>query len=788
MNLSQWWHDVRFAVRLAFRQPWLTGAAVLTLSLGVGANTAVVSAIRTVLLNPLGLRDADRLMTLRVRFEKLGLRHAEDSGVEFREAQAMTDVFSATAAMEGRAWTLQSNGSAARVMGRAVTPEFFRVFGQQPALGRFFSPEDRESVVLSHPFWKAEFGSDASVLGRALLLDGTPYRIVGVTSPAFHFPANAQVWTPLTLSPKRLLERGNNMSLAVFTRLRDGVPPAQAVDRMQRHVAAVKDPAAAEGRELVNLGYGIELDPLAEYIGGELRRPLLLVWAAALILLLTACANVAGLLLIRTSSRVREMAVRLALGATRWQILRQLSIESLLLGAMGGVAGLLVAAYAVAFAGRLPAPGRELLELVTLDRPLLFYGIALSLGSALVFGLAPALQLLRQSQAASMTRSRRHGFQDLFVIGQVAGALVLLTGTGLLLRSLWSVQAVRPGFDPHHLMTAYLIRPKDASDFRDRLLPALRSMPGVEAAALAYPLPFTGGGLTSLFLIRNRQPRPGEPAWHAEAYMVSPGYLRTMGIPLLHGRDFAAADIAKSPRVCLIDARTAARFFPKQDPLGQEIAMYGGWARIVGVTGVIRGTTLEEDSRPVIYYALPQAPFFEQEGIVARAAGSASIAGAVREAVRQADAGVPLFSMKTMDERIGESLGMRRVFLSLLAVFGLITLLLAAVGLHGMMGQLVGERTAEIGIRMAIGAEPRRILAEFLRRGAILGVVGLALGLLAAAFTQQFLRGLLYEVQPLDPVTFLGASALVLAALAVAGWWPALRASQIDPRDALRHE
>jgi predicted permease len=774
--------DLRFACRLMLRHPLLTVAAALTLAFGVGANTAILSVLETVLLNPLGMRHTDGVMVARVRIDKIQMRHASDSGVEFREIQSMQDAFSSAAAMENRAWNYQSGGQATRLLGQAVTPDFFRVFGEDPALGRFFTPEDRQSVVLSYAMWQSQFGGDASAIGRKIVLDDQPYTIVGVAAAEFPFPAGAQAWTPLILSPARLQQRGMNMDLAVFARLRNGVSAAQAVGRVNRYVAAL----LASTGSLAKVGYGIELDPFAVYVAGDLRGPLWLLWAAALLVLLTGCANVAGLLLTRSAGRRREIAIRLSVGATRWQIVRQLLLESLLLGMAGGVAGLCMAKLAVSLLTRVSLPGRQLLALVSLNRGLLLYGLALAMFSGLLFGLVPALQLLRESQTSAMVRSRKRWFQDAFVTAQVAGAFVLVVTTVLLLRSLWEVQQIQPGFDPQHLTTAFFTKPKNDPGFQDRLQAALQASPGVESAALAYPVPFDGGGLTSGFSIRNRQPQPGEPEWHGEAYFVSPQYLRTMRIPLLRGRDISPTDTAAAPLVCLIDRRLAERFFPNQDPIGQQIAMYGDWASIVGVVGTVRATTLEEGSRPVVYRPLVQVPFFAQSAAVVRSGLPA--AKTIREAVRRTNGSVPVFDVRTMQERIGESLGIRRILAALLSVFGGISLLLATIGLYGVIAQVVSERTQEIGIRMTLGAQPAQIVAQFARQGLRAGLLGLALGAVAAVYTQGWLASSLYHTQSLDVATFAAVAAGILVLLLAAVWWPSRRASRIDPQAALRYE
>ena len=776
--------DLKFALRLMLRHPLLTVSAVLTIALGVGANTAVLSVLETVLLNPLGMHHTADLVVARVNIDKLHMRHASDSGVEFRELHSMDDAFSAVAAMEGRNWTYQTGGQAIRLLGRAVTPEFFQVFDTAPTLGRFFTPEDRESVVLSHGLWQAQFGGDRAVLGRTVVLDDLPYRVVGVAPKDFRFPVDSAAWTPLILSQERLSKRGNNMNLLVLAHLRTGVTQRQASGRVDRYVAGLK--TAPGGSDLTKMGYGIDVEPFAVYLAGSLRNPLWLLWAAALLMLLTGCANVAGLLLTRSAGRRKEIAIRLSLGATPWQIVRQLLLESLLLGAFGGLSGLAMAGLAISLVTRMPVPGKELLALVSLDARMLLYGLALAMLSSLLFGLLPAVQLLRESQTPAMARARRRWFQDIFVTAEVGCALLLVAATGLLLRSLWNVEQIQPGFDPRHLTTAYFTKPKNDPGFQDRLQARLRNTAGIESAALVFPAPFTTGGLTSSFIIRNRARLPGEPEWHGEAYLITLEYLRTLRIPLFQGRDLLASDTAQTPAVCLIDRSMAELFFPGQDPIGQQIGMYKGWAQIVGVVGTIRADGLEETARPVVYYSLAQVPFFPQTAAVVRSVTPAG--NMIRDIVRQTNAAVPVFDVQTMEERIGESLGIRRVLALLLAVFGGISLLLAITGVYGVMAQVVSERTQEVGIRMALGAPPVEILRQFMVQGLRAGGLGLVLGAAATAYLQRWAGTLLYQVPSFDLATLATAAAGVLVVLLLAVSVPARRAASLDPQMALRHE
>jgi putative ABC transport system permease protein len=776
--------DLRFAWRLICRQPLLTLAAVLTIAAGVGANTAIYSVVQTVLLNPLGLRDADRVLVAKVNVEKIRLLHAQTSAVEFRELQEMGDTFSAVAAIEGHWWTSEVSGEATRLVGRAVTPDFFRVFNVRPEIGRFLAPEDSQTAVLSYALWQSQYGGDRSAIGQVIMLDGVPHRIAGVAPASFRFPVSAQLWTPLIMSPTRLHQRGMAMGLDVVARLKDGVSAAQARDRVNRYVEGLK--AAAGGRELVDYGYGIELQSFSNHIAGDLRKPIWLLWAAAFVVLIAACANVAGLLLTRSSTRRTEIAIRCSLGASRARIVRQLLLESLLLGLLGGAAGLGIAAVALPLFTGMTIPGGQALRLVAMNKPLLLYGLCLSLLTGVVFGLAPAIQLARGTQSSALVRGRRRRFQDVFIVLQVGGAFVLVVYAAMFLRSLWAVQQISPGFDARNLTTAYLMKPENDPGFLDRLQLELRVSPGVQSAALVYPLPFQGGGLTSGFNIRNREQRPGEPEWHGEAYLVSQDYMPMMRIPLLRGRGILDSDTAKAPQVCVIDSKFADRFFPHQDPINQEIAMYGNWARIVGVVGAIRGTTLEEGSRPVVYYSLSQIPFFPSAAVVVRSTIPAG--AAIRAAVRHTNASVPVFDVKSMEDRISESLGVRRMLPLLLWAFGGITLLLATVGLYGVVAQTVTERTQEIGLRMALGAERLQIMSQFIREGLRSGVLGLAFGVAAAIYGQKWLSGMLYQAGSFDAASFCATGAGVLCLLSLALWWPARRAARIDPYQALRHE
>jgi putative ABC transport system permease protein len=394
-------------------------------------------------------------MVATVRLENLNMRGSTTSAVEFRELSDMSDVFAAVAASEGRSWTSDQAGEPVRLVGSAVTSDYFRVFGAMPAAGRFPGPDEPASAVLSYRLWETQFGGDSAVIGRALMLDGQLHRVVAVAPNDFRFPPHAQLWTSLTFSPQRMNRRGNNMNLSLLARLKDGVSPGQAFERVSRYVDGLKTAKQIDG------SYYVDLTSFAHYTAGDMRRPLWLLWGAAFVVLLTGCANVAALLLSRVAGRRREMAIRISLGAGRGLILRQLMIESLMLGALGGAAGIGVAFAAVSVLGRAVLPAKELLDLVSIDGALLAYGLLLALMCGLVFGIAPAVQLIRDNQVKALARSRSRKLQGVFVSAEVAAALVLLIATGLLLRTLSSLGQIDPGFDPNHVSTAYLLKPKN---------------------------------------------------------------------------------------------------------------------------------------------------------------------------------------------------------------------------------------------------------------------------------------------------------------------------------------
>jgi predicted permease len=545
--------------------------------------------------------------------------------------------------------------------------------------------------------------------------------------------------------------------------------------------------ASPEGVEWRKLEYGIDVRPLSWHIAGDLRRPLLLLWSAALILLIAACANVAGVLLARAGGRRKEIAIRISLGGSRIQIVRQLLTESLILALLGGGAGVLVAAVGLQVLRHEPLPYQHMLSLVRINRRLLLYGLSLALASSIFFGIVPAMELVREQHVGAMARARRKWFQNIYIVGQVSAAMLLLVLTGLLLKSLRTIESLRPGFDPQDVTTAFVIKPSaNKGAFYDRLLSGLRSEPGVQSAALAYSMPFSGESPTSLFDIKGRHHLPGEPEWHAEAYQVSPGYFETLRIPLLRGRAISDFDSAGSAPICVIDASLAQRFFPNEDPIGREIRMYNDAARIVGVVAALRDTTLESASRPVVYYPLAQIPYFPELGIIVRS--SVAAAPLIRNAVRLANPSVPVFDVKTMEERIESSLATRSVIAWLVTVFSAISTLLAALGIHAVIAQVVTERTAEIGIRMALGARASDIFMRYVMQGLRLSIAGIAIGLGVAAGCGEWLRSFLYQVQPIDPATLVLGVLGVLGISAVAVLAPSWRASHIDPQTALRAE
>jgi predicted permease len=801
--------DLRYAARALRASPGFTLVAALTLALGVGANTAIFSVVHAVLLRPLPFAEPDRLV--RAFTVNDGIPGSM-SPPDFLDFRAQNHVFQGLAAYDALDFTLTALGEPARLPGVSVTSGFFETLGVRPLLGRTFRAEesrpDRSRVVLlSHALWRQRFGGDPGVLGRTVTLDGRSYTVVGVMPPGFDYPARRELWTPIPEDEDFTSEENRRGEyLAVIGRLR----PGATLDQAAADLAALAGRLAREHPE-TNTAIGASVASLEEHLVRDVRRPLLVLLGAVAFVLLVACANVANLLLVRASARESELAVRAALGAGRLRLLRQLLTESLLLGTIGGGVGLLLASWGAAALVRLAPPGIPRVEGVGMDGPVVVFALGVALLTALLFGTVPALQSTRPALAATLKEGgrgalgARHGARTrgLLVVAETALAVVLLVGAGLLLKSFVRLLEVDPGFRFERRLAFELQLPdsdygddarKDA--FYRSLLERLDALPGVLSAGAVTGLPLSGTNFLISFDVEGRPPaRPGQSV-AMQVRIATPEYFETMGIPLRRGRLFSDADRAAAPQVVLLSEPAVRRFFPGEDPLGKRIDL--GWTRghsetrvggeVVGIVGGVKQGGLADPFEPEIYVPHAQVPLGWLSVVLRVDGDPRGLAAAVVREVRALDPNLPVAEVKTLDDVVSQAVARPRFYLSLLALFAAIALALAAVGIFGVLSYTVAQRRREIGIRMALGAEPAAVLRSVMTGALLLAAGGLALGLLGALALTRAIRSLLFGVSAADPSTFLAVAATLAAAAALASWLPARSATRVDPASALRAE
>ena len=807
--------DIRFALRMIVKSPAFSAAVILTLALGIGANTALFSIVNSVLLNPLPYPQSSQLVAL--YGDKPGLGLGPISYPNFLDWQRSAQSFSSMAMYRHEDYNLMTTGQAERVNGLMVSAAFFTTLGIPPALGRDFLREDDHVgaapvVLLSDAFWHRHFGGSPAVVNSSIDLGGTNYTIIGVLPAGFRFhEVDRDVFTPIgQLSDANFLDRRVEMSAYAVGRLKPGVTQAQAgaeMDAIAQHLSQAYPEADK------NVGIGVV--PMKQDVVGKVQPILLVLLAAVAFLLLIACANVASLLLVRSMRRSGEFAVRRALGAGSGRVIRQLLTESVLLAGIGGLLGLLIAFVGTKTALRfLPSTLPRSSE-VSMDAKVLLFTLGVSLLSGLGFGLAPALkfsrvslqQVLRQStQGAGGARRRLHA---VFVVAQVALSIVLLVGAGLMLRSLSALLKVDPGYDPQHALTFSMSLPPHPkatpAQIRERLRQfeaQMRNIPGVEAVSITLgsrplihdsELPFWIEG----------QPKPASDNEMPQSmfYLVQPGFQRAMGLTLRQGRFISPQDNENEPVVVDVDERFARQYFPTQSPIGQHIHIeeFDVEAEIIGVVGHIRQWGPAADSLGSVevqfFYPFMQVPpkmlplVADGTAVVLRTHDDpAAVMTSVRRAVSELDPGAVIYSVETMDAVLSNSLAARRLSMLLLAAFAILALTLACIGLYGVLSYLVGQRTREIGVRMALGAQRGDVLRLILRQGVAMALAGVGLGMILSLGLTRLMSSQLFGVTPHDPLTFAGVGLLLIAVSLVACFVPALRAARVDPMAALRYE
>jgi putative ABC transport system permease protein len=815
--IADLWQDLRYGARTLMKQPVFTLIAVLTLALGIGANTAIFSVINAVLLKPLPYAQPEQLVMVYGHFPALNTNQMRLSMPEYVDFQQQTRSFAASGVMDSTGsanLAPEEGGQPERVERAMLTPEMFAVLKAAPLLGRVFTPEDAQQgqddvVVLSHGLWQRRFAGRADAVGQKLMVSGRSHTIIGVMPPGFAFPPKAEMWQPLWF-PKEMYDpqRRGARGLEVLARLKPGVSLTQAqaeLDQLGAQLTAqYPQNYRAERR------YRMIATPMLDDYVGELKPALLLLLGAVGFVLLITCANVANLLLARAAARQQEIAVRLALGAGRGRLARQLLTESVLLALAGGVAGLLLAVWGVQLLLRFAPDNLPRLGEVGLDGRVLAFTALASLVTGVIFGLAPALQSARADVNDALRESGRTGagarqqrLRNTFVIAEIALALVLLVGAGLTLKSFWRLQAVEPGFNPDGVLTMRMLLPftthrgiPERATFFRQVLERLRAMPGVASAGAVSRIPMARGNNSGTMTGENSVVGPNDPQVEVEMRWASPQYFQTMGIALLGGRDLNDADAEGTLPVAVVDESFARRFYPNEDPVGKRIKRGGPnsarpWKTIVGVVRQVRNQRLDATSLPQAYFPVLQEAdeMFNLSFAVRSSGGEPQALGpSVRAAVLAVDRNQPIFDVKPLRQIVGDSIALKRLALMLLVVFAVVAVLLAASGIYGVMAYAVTQRTREIGIRMALGAQTRDVLRLVVWQGLKLTGIGVALGWAAALGLTRLMEKLLYGVSATDPLTFL-ATPLLLAFVAVlAALVPARRATKVDPLAALRYE
>lgn len=804
-NLAQ---DLRFAWRTLHRSPGFALVTVGTLALAIGATTALFTVVNAVVLRPLPLPDPDRLVMVFERSPRGNATNAV-SHHNYVDWRARARSFDGLALLQQIPMNVVAAEEAEQVPGLLVSGEFFDVLGVPPLLGAHIRPEqDRAEgppvVVLTYELWRRRYGASPTLVGAPIPVNGAPHELIGVMPPGFSLPGiRAELFVAMRLDPTAPL-RGR--SFATVARLRAGVP----LDRAQADMSAIAAALAVE-RPDANRNWGATVVPLRDHAIAPVRGALWVLLAAVLCVLLIACANIACLLAMRASARAREMNVRLALGAGRWRLVHQLAVESLLLAGLGGVLGLLLAQAGVPaivslFPASFPLPRAEE---ITVDGRVLAGTAAVSMGAGLVFGLLPGLQAGR-NRVADVLRAGGRAVSGgararaLLVMAEVTLAVVLVVGAGLLARSLAHLHGIDPGFRPQHVLTARMLllpskygEPVRRAAVLGEILERLRAIPGVTAAGSVHFLPLTGiNSGTGVHRLDRAAPVPGEGP-SADVSVISPGYLRAMGIPLVAGRDLEERDGFPAPRVALVNRVFVSRFFPGEQPLGKRI--YVSWGsgpgrtippefEIVGVAGDVRHGALHAQPLPTVFLGHAQEPSYMASLVVRTAGDPLAAAAAVRQQIRSVDPDQGVLSVQPMEGVLADSIARPRVQAMLVGAFAVLALAMACLGLYGVLAYSVEQRRREVGVRVAIGATPGKILRLVVGQGLRLTAIGLTFGLALALGLTRYLAAMLYGVQPADPPVFLGVGLLLLAVAAAASWLPARQAMRVDPVVALRDE
>ena len=801
--------DIRYAVRTLLKQPLFTLIAVLTLTLGIGANTAIFSLVYQILLRPLPYAEADRLVFIWNTYPLMGLQQASVSIPDYIDRKTQADTIEDATLFTGRPLNLAEGGQAEQIRALAVTPSFFSTLGRQPALGRAFNEDEAtpgadKQVILAHGLWRTRFGGDPSIVGRDIRMSGESYKVVGVLPEDFELPGrNVAALVPFAFTPQQMSDngRGNEFS-QMIARLRPGATIDLANSQMKMIVERNLQRLPQSVDFVKTSGFGGFARPIREELVGDTRDPLLVLQFGVLFVLFIACANVANLLLMRATGRSRELAIRTTLGAGQWRLVRQMLTEGLVLSLIGGVAGL-----AVGFAGV-----RLLIALTTqqlpggtdaaLHLPVMAFTFALAVVTGLIFGIVPAIAVIRGNTNALLKDDATRGsaargtgaIRAALVVGETAVALMLLVGAGLLIKSFARLQQVDPGFSRENVLTAQLSlpaaryeTPQSRAMFWSRVIEKAQQIPGVTTVGMTTNVPFNGNVSSGSYSIVGYTPAPGEARPHARQEIVGGDYFKAMQIPLKEGRLFEPGDTPASAAVAVVDEYLVQRYFRGRSAIGQEIQRGGGNIRIVGVVGTINSIDLGQPvTKERIYRPVTQAPSGGGALVLKTAMPPAQLVSALRAAVQSIDAEQPITDVRTMEEWVDRSLEIRRAPTTLLTIFGAVALLLSAIGIYGVLAYGVTQRVREFGIRQALGADQRSILSLVLRQGLLRVTIGIAIGLAGALMLSKYLESLLFQVRAKDLPVFAAVTAVLFVVAMLACYIPARRATRIDPMAALR--
>ncbi|HEV2419320.1 MAG TPA: ABC transporter permease [Terriglobia bacterium] len=803
--------DFRFGLRMLTKNPGFTAVAIITLALGIGANTAIFSVVNTVLLSPLPFAKPGQLVSLQQK-----VKGQPDSGVSYPNLfdwRTQNNVFSHIAGYHGNDFTLTGIGDAVHLPGEIVTWDLFQLLGTHPLLGRGFLPQEEKAgshvVVLSYSLWRSRFKSNPGILEHAITLNGKVYTVVGIMPAGFQFPVSAAppaFWTTCAVdaenNPPITPHRGWTI-LSVIARLKPGVTLTGAEADLNVIQARLAKQYPADDSN----SQGVDIRPELQDLVQNVRLGLLVLLGAVGCVLLIACANVANLLLSRSATRSKEIAIRAALGAGRRRVIRQLLTESFLLSLCGTALGLLIAVWGTAFLLQFAPVSLPRGHEIGIDGRVLIFAIALAFVTAIIFGVVPAFRVskpdlvesLKEGGRGAADASRHHRLRAVLVAAETAVALVLLAGAGLLIASYVALAGVQPGFNSQRVLTFTFQLPDNRYtgaqkiNFYDQFLARLRAAPGIRSASAIDPLPDSSDTWTVNFQIQGRPvPFAQEPV--AGLAIPEPGYFHTMGIPILRGREFSETDTATAPPVVVISKAFADRYFPNQNPLGKHIQLGPlamgprPWREIVGVVGDVHDRGLAAETRPMYYGPDSQLQAPSLTFVVRSAGNPRALVGTIRRLMASMDRNIPIYNVETMSEYLSASVVQLRFNTLMLGIFAALALALAAVGLYGVISYSVVQRTHEFGIRMALGAQQETILKLVLREGVVLVLAGVGIGLVGALGLTRLMGSLLYGVKPTDPATLVIASLVLIAVALIASYIPARRATKVDPMAALRCE